>query len=37
MEKNITLSEKFQKFNKKIVEIGKLYIPKKHIHDRSLS
>jgi hypothetical protein len=35
--KNITLSEKFQKFNRKIVEIGKFDIPNTHIHDRSLS
>ena len=34
---NFTLSEKFQKFNRKIVEIGKFDIPNTHIHDRSLS
>jgi hypothetical protein len=28
-KKNITLSEKFQKFNRKIVEIGKFDIPRK--------
>ena len=32
-QKNITLSEKFQKFNRKIVEIGKFDIPNTHIHD----
>jgi hypothetical protein len=36
-KKNITLSEKFQKFNRKIVEIGKCDIPNTHIHDRLLS
>jgi hypothetical protein len=30
--KNITLSEKFQKFNRKIVEKGKFDIPSTHIH-----
>jgi hypothetical protein len=30
-------TEKFQKFNRKMVEIGKLDIPSTHIHDRSLS
>jgi hypothetical protein len=34
---NSTLSEKLQKFNRKIVEIGKFDIPNTHIHDRSLS
>jgi hypothetical protein len=36
-KKNITLWEKFQKFNRKIVEIGKFDIPNTHMHDRSLS
>ena len=33
MKKSITSSEKFQKFNRKIVEIGKCDIPNTHIHD----
>ena len=37
MKKSITSSEKFQKFNRKIVEIGKCDIPNTHIHDHSLS
>jgi len=36
-KKNITLSEKFQTINRKIVEIDKFDIPITHIHDRSLS
>ena len=37
IKKSITSSEKFQKFNRKIVEIGKFDIPSTHIHDHSLS
>jgi hypothetical protein len=37
MKKSITSWEKFHKFNRKIVEIGKCDIPNTHIHDHSLS
>jgi hypothetical protein len=36
VKKSITSSEKFQKFNRKIVKIGKIDIPNTHIHDHSL-
>jgi IMP dehydrogenase/GMP reductase len=36
VKKSITSSEKFQKFNRKIVKIEKIDIPNTHIHDHSL-
>ena len=36
-KKPITLSEQFQVFNRRIVQIGKFDIPSTHIQDRSLS